>query len=191
MSHRTPFVLFLIVLLLALTTSVTFAQAGETKQFGLVVTFPDGVTHTEIVTVPATATTLDALKAAELSVVTAESSFGTSLCKINTTGCPENDCFCDAANFWAYYHLDGTTWAGAMEGIGSYAPANRAVEGFAWSGFDANFNPTVQPPVFTFDQLLANQTPPVPIPEPGTMLLLGGGIAALAGYVRRMRGRAA
>ena len=78
-----------------------------------------------------------------------------------------------------------------MEGVGVFVPADKAVEGFAWSGFDANFNPTVQPPVYTFEQLVSMQAAPVGIPEPATLLLLGGGVAALAGWARRKRDQAA
>lgn len=191
MDRRSLIVLFAVAALLTLTATVAFAETGGTKQVGLVVTFPDGKTHTEIVTVPDAATAIDALRAAKLTVATNEGSFGTSLCKVNETGCPADDCFCDPANYWAYYHLSGTAWASAMEGVGSYVPANGAVEGFAWSGFDANFNPTVQPPVYTFEQLVSMQNPPVPIPEPATLLLLGGGVAALGAWARRKRQAAA
>lgn len=190
MSHRTPFVLFLIVVLLALTVGAAFVQSGATKQVGIVVSFVDGTTHTELVTVPASATTVDVLKAAKLDVVTAESSFGPAVCQINATGCPADNCFCDAKNFWAYYHLDGMSWTGALEGVGAYVPADRAVEGFAWSGSDANFNPTLQPTVVTFDQMLANQAPRMSPLQIGALVLLVVAVAALVWYVRRLRRRA-
>jgi hypothetical protein len=190
MSRRSLFVL-LVVALLALTATAAFAQSEGTKQVGLVVTFPDGSTKTEVVTVPAAATAVDALRASKLAVVTTEGAFGTSLCKINETGCPAENCFCDPAKFWAYYHLNGAAWESAMEGVGTFVPASQAVEGFAWSGFDANFNPTVKPPVYTFAQLVSMQNPPVPVPEPATLLLLGGGVAALGAWARRKRGQAA
>lgn len=187
MSHRTSFGLLLTVVMLVLTAGTVFAQSGSTKQVGLVVTFPDGVTHTEIVTVPTTATALDVLNAGKLSVVSAESSFGPALCKINTTGCSADNCFCDEKNYWAYYHLSGSTWAGAEEGIGVYVPANGSVEGFAWSGFDADFRPTVQPPVYTFDQLLANQAPRVPTLALVALVLVGIGLVGLIWYMQRRR----
>jgi len=77
----------------------------------------------------------------------------------------------------------------AAGGVGDYTPGDRSVEGLAWSGFDDNFNPTVQPPVKTFEEIEDELTPPQPaeIPEPATLLLVGSGIAGLAAYARRHR----
>jgi len=165
-----------------------------TKQVGLVIGLPNGQEYLEIVTVPMTATTFDVLKAAKIVLISQTTSFGPAVCSINGTGCPATNCFCDLAHFWAYYHLNAAsrTWTVAQESVGAYVPPGGAVEGFAWSGFDANYNPTVKPPVYTFSEIAAKTAgSPNGVPEPSTVLLLGAGLAGLAGYARYARARRA
>lgn len=190
MFRRLVLVLFLAVALTALLGGSTYAADPATKQIGLVIAFPDGARHMEIVTVPASATTFDVLTTAKVTLASQSTGYGPAVCSINTHGCPATDCFCDALHYWAYYHLDTSAgkWAVAAEGVGSYIPADGAVEGLAWSGFDTNYNPSVQPPVYTFAQIVSETTSqPVAIPEPGTLMLLSTGIAGVAAYLRRSK----
>lgn len=185
---RRPIIL-VFALVLALALAVTVSAQGATKRVALVIQFPNR-SYTEIVTVPVTATTADALKEAAIPVGIAQLPFGPGLCNIDGVGNPVDDCFADPAHFWAYFHLNGAQWDSALTGIGGYVPADEAVEGFAWSGFDENFNPTVKPPVKTFSQIEAELTPAPPpneVPEPATIVLLGGGLTALAAYARKRR----
>ena len=180
MSHRLALVVLLVMVLSATLVGTTWAADTDTKQIGLVIAFPDGARHIEFVTVPATATTFDALKVAKIDLVSQTTSFGQAVCSINKVGCPATNCFCDPKQFWAYYHLEGNAWKAAAEGAGSYVPANGAVEGFAWSGSDASFNPTVQPPVYTFEQIVAAPQP-VTLPQTGgnPVALMVGGLGGL------------
>jgi hypothetical protein len=188
MSRRFVLVMLIVLVLCTLFAGTALAQAPTTKQVGLVIAFPDGTEHLEVVTVPATGTTFDVLEAAGIDLV---SGAGPTLCSINKVGCPATNCFCDNTHFWAYYHLNAASqWVVAPEGIGGFDPANGSVEGFAWSGFDQSYNPTVQPPIYTFAQIVAKTTPPpVSVPEPGTLLLLSSGLAGVAVYVRLRKSR--
>ncbi|GAB4568156.1 MAG: hypothetical protein Kow0047_20850 [Anaerolineae bacterium] len=180
--HRYTALLLVMAILLLMTMPVA---ANGTKQVGLVIRYSDGTVHTEIVTVPSDATTFDVLLAANIDLVWSDTGFGPAVCKIGADGCPADSCFCDPAHFWGYWHLVGEEWVAADTGVGGYVPPDGSVEGFAWTGFDETFNPTTQPPVYTFDEILAMQQAPVQIPEPTTVVLLGSGIVALAGYARR------
>lgn len=189
----------LAVLAWAVALSVSPALAAGDKKVGIVVVYSTGKVQTVIVTIPEDGTTADALKASGLPVVIAETSFGPALCKIGDDGCPADNCFCDKKS-WAYWHLEGNEWKYSDVGVGGYKPADKAVEGFTWTGYDANFNPLVKPPVVSFADIEAGKAPtmlPVTGAAPADDLAsvrVGAaalGLLALAGYAalrRRARG---
>ena len=172
------------IMLIALLA--TTALAADSKQIGLVIRYSDGSEHTEIVEVSVEATTLDSLLASSVEVVTYDPGWGIAICAIGGEGCPADNCFCDPEHFWGYWHLVDGAWESSMIGASAYTPAGRDVEGFSWTGFDENWNPTTLPPVYTFEEIEALQAP-AEIPEPGTLLLLGSGLVGLATYARRRR----
>jgi hypothetical protein len=201
MVRRSFFITILGVTVLLMASFAGSALAAEegTKQVGLVITFPDGTEHVEVVTVPAAAPIFDALNAAKIDLASADSDFGPAVCGINRIGCPADNCFCDKDHFWAYYHLDPASnqWQAAVQGVGAFVPADGAVEGLAWSGMDASFMPTDQPKVHTFQEL--SGAAPQSLPMTGGdlwSLVLAFGVclisAGLAGRtILRLRSRTA
>jgi len=167
-----------------LLTSAAYAE--DSKQVGLVIRWSDGTEHTEIVTIPVDGTGLDALLAASVNVDSFDAGWGISVCAIDGEGCPADDCFCDLEHFWGYWNLVDGAWVSSMIGASAHVPTDGDVDGWAWTGFDDAFNPTVEPSLYTFEEIEAMQTP-TDIPEPATLMLLGGGLAGLLAFARSRR----
>ena len=185
--------MLIVLVLCTLLAGTALAQAPTTKQVGLVIAFPDGTEHLEIVTVPSySATTFDVLQKAKITLASADSGFGPGVCGINTSAARQRTAS-------AMPPIIGLTMTWMPR------PANGLLQPWVWAasfpptapslaspGADSmqSYNPTVQPPVYTFAQIVAKTTPPpVSVPEPGTILLLGSGLAGVAAYVRLRKSR--
>jgi hypothetical protein len=187
-----PVLTVVAVLLLASLAGSALAAEEGTKQVGLVIAFPDGTEHLQVVTVPADATTFDALQAADIDLASTQAGFGPAVCGINKVGCPADNCFCDAEHFWAYYHLDadGKAWQAAAQGVGAYVPPDGAVEGLVWSGMDASYAPTDQPKVHTFQELSGAAPRSLPTTGAGVLpIALAAGLSLLAAGLFGRRSR--
>jgi len=90
----------------------------------------------------------------------------------------------------AYYHLDpaGNAWTAAPEGSAPSSRLTAPSKGLPGAASMLDFAPTVQPPVYTFDQIAAAGPAPATVPWLVGLLLLVTGLAGVAGYARyRMR----
>ena len=191
MSRRLIVVLFLALALATVLVPAAFAADPTTKQVGLVVAFPDGTEHLEIVTVPDRGHDIRCARR-QPALTCVDRGLGPR-CAGSTTSAARQPIASATPPIigltitWTPQPANGSL---QRMGVGSIVPDNGSVEGFAWSGFDESYNPTVQPPVYTFAQIVAKTTPPpVSVPEPGTILLLGSGLAGVAAYVRLRKSR--
>ena len=177
--------LTLIMLLVGLGAS---ASAQEPNRAGLVVTLEDGTAVTRCVEFTEDEINgLELVNRSGLAVETGTAAFGTSVCRIEETGCPGSDCFCQCKGgdcvYWSYWHLGDDGWQYSQAGAGIYQAKNGAVDGWTWGPGTPQDAP--EPPALTFDEICAapatvNQetapeptavtapieTPPTSTPEP-------------------------
>ncbi len=88
--------------------TATEAPAQAASRAYVAVEPADGSLILSPITFTAPITGLDALLQTGLDIVTQETSFGTAVCSIEGVGCPADNCFCSATNFWNYLNWD---WA--------------------------------------------------------------------------------
>lgn len=62
------------------------------------------------------------------------SSLGMALCKIEDTGCSEDNCFCQS-DYWGFYYVENGSWLYSPVGVGSYHPRDGDMLGFRWGAF--------------------------------------------------------
>jgi len=117
-------------------------------QVAVVVRFDDARSLVRLVTHVEGMTGLDALLGSGLDVEAAYSSMGAAVCSIDGHGSPVNDCFGQAPNTWAYWHLEDGEWLYSPAGAAQYVVAPGSVEGWSWG--DA-----VPPPEMTTEEIVA------------------------------------
>ncbi len=138
--------------------------ADGTTHAGLVVSFNDGTLGEYCVDLGAdgVATGEEVLRATGLDIVAEVGGMGAGICKIEGTGCnfPAESCWCECTmlpgepcTYWAYHHLDGSSWEQSNLGASSYQVMAGMVEGWSWGSGTPQTG--AEPPVRTFEQLCA------------------------------------
>ena len=143
--------------LIGLVTLVAHARSPQTRaqqsnRVALVVGFGDGTYATECVrfTEPGISG-FETLMRSDLDVV----SNGGAVCRIEGMGCPADDCFCAAPDYWSYWHLIDGTWQYSGSGAQGYLVHDGGVEGWHWG--------SQPPPTLVFDQICPSFTVHIPI----------------------------
>jgi hypothetical protein len=159
-------------LLLLLITGLVLASqtlAQTTNRAALVVSFGGGQVETACVEFSEPEITgLEVLQRAGLNVEAQVQGLGAAVCRIDGTGCPGDNCFCQctgggACRFWNYWHLVNGQWQFSQVGGSIYPVQNGAVEGWSW-GISSPGGEGEQPPVYTFDQVCAPLATDTPVP---------------------------
>lgn len=156
--------LTVLILLIAYSGSLQDSHAQTLNQAGLVVEFGNGSLYTDCIAFEGESLSgYDLLVRSGLSLETAfDPSQGVAICKIESDGCPADDCFCQMPEYWSYWNLVDSSWSYSGSGSNLNRVENGDVDGWSWGEGSP-------PPVVTFDQLCAPPPPPTyTLPPPPT-----------------------
>ncbi len=146
----------LLVLILSLAAAVS---AQELNRAALVVVLPDGETLTRCVAFAEDEISgFEAMSRSGLALETTVGSMGSTICSVETVGCPADDCFCQCKGggdciYWSYWHQKEGEWAYSNAGAGNYRLGDGAIEGWVWGA--GTPNKAISPPPMTFDEICA------------------------------------
>ncbi len=140
--------------------------AQQPNRVALVVALEDGLTlHRCVAFEEEEISSFEALKRSGLVVESGTGSLATAVCRVEETGCPGNDCFCQCkggneCRYWSYWHWLEGEWVYAQAGAASYLVKDGDVEGWTWGL--GSVEGAIAPPTVTFAEIcLADNTPQV------------------------------
>lgn len=136
MKTTRPFInFFLFFFILSLAYRIVLpAQAQDQNQIGLIVQFDDETINTFCISFTGDSLSgYDVLQKSGLNILAAFDPIGAAICKIENTGCPTDNCFCQSPpNYWSYWHLLNNQWEYSQRGATLAQLQSGAVEGWRW-----------------------------------------------------------
>lgn len=180
--------------MVALLCVPAVAYSQDTATVAQLVEFPSGELMPFCRDLETPTDNITALKATGLDLAIKDWGFGFTVCAIEGLGCSEDDCFCECplpeCTQWTFFRWNKAT--GAWETTEDTTVKAGDVVAWLWTELDTTADwpwPPAETP--SLENVTLNKICELEeqqrflrefVPEPGTFLLLGGGLAGLAGY---------
>ncbi|MEZ4516430.1 MAG: hypothetical protein R3C44_06195 [Chloroflexota bacterium] len=149
---RLSAILLVAISLLVILSGMT--RAADDNQAAVVISFGDGSVVSQCVSFSeAEITGYDLLQRSGLSVIVDDQAAGAAVCRIDGTGCPADDCFCQCRGggscvYWSYWHRVDDTWTYSGAGSSIYTIRDGDVDGWAWG--PGSVTEAIPPPDIAF-----------------------------------------
>lgn len=167
-SLLTVLSLSMLLLTLLAAPAAVRAQDGD-NHVGLVIDRGGGdVTKACVAFDEPELTGYEVLQRSELAVDVDQQGGGAAVCRIDGTGCPSDNCFCECAGgdcvYWSYWQLVDGEWRYAIAGASMVRVGDGAVEGWTWG--PGSVTEAVPPPEVTFEEICTVAEIATPQPSP-------------------------
>jgi len=190
--YRLAIIVAALSAVMLLPTSLVYGQATGTV--AQLVEFPGGELRPFCRDLETPTDNITALKATGLDLTIKDWGFGFTVCAIEGLGCPEDDCFCECpwpeCKQWTFFRWNAAKRA--WETTEDTTIQAGDVVAWLWTELDTTADwpwPPAETP--SLENVTLNKICELEaeqrflrefVPEPGTILLMGSGIAGLAGY---------
>jgi len=161
----------------------TTAVAQSPNRAALVITLEEGQLITRCVEFSEDELTgYELLNRSRLAVEASVTGSGVTVCNIEGSGCPVDDCFCKCKGgpdclYWSYWHVDEDEWRYSQAGAAIYPVTDGAIDGWVWGIGSPNEAPA--PPAITFDQICMPESPAAqPVEQPPASAASGQSLGA-------------
>lgn len=160
--------LFLLAFLLLPILPPTLRAQSENRA-ALVINYGDRVaTHCVAFSEPQISG-YELLVRAGRSVEVEAGGMGAAVCRLDGTGCPGDDCFCQCRGggdciYWSYWHRNGGAWQYSPVGASNYQVSDGAVDGWSWG--PGSPDQAIPPPNLSFADVCAPAAATATSPPP-------------------------